>query len=165
MATSPLRMLDTPVPTGRPLLDGPVLGLSGYDEAQLDASGGNSFTNAFRGSLIGTEANAAAAEESSLRAAGDPASIYQANNLRRKSLEAQRRAQAYAPATGSYEDVLKQGITSVPGYVAGQLGQMAGSALDPMAAGVGIGLAGSSQDSGRWSALPRSTGCGLQDER
>ena len=159
MATSPLRLLDTPAP--RALLDYRPMGLSMEETAALDAPGGNSFTNAFRGSLIGTEANAAAAEESSLRAAGDPASIYQANNLRRKSLEAQRRAQAYAPAASSYEDVMEQGIGSVPGYVAGQLGQMAGSALDPMAAGVGIGLAGSALSALPW-APAKIAGAGLR---
>jgi uncharacterized protein (DUF736 family) len=54
----------------------------------------------------------------------------------------QLRQQMYTPDTNSIEDVQKQGIGSVPGYIAAQMGQGMASMADPLAVSAGLGAAG-----------------------
>lgn len=118
-----------------PLLGNDTGYLTPVESAQLDATAGNSLTNSFTGARLSNQANAMAAQESSLRAGGDPTS---AARLRARIAELQGQAQAYAPAVGRYEDV--HGAGDLGSFVAGQLGQGIGSSVDPMATGAAMGL-------------------------
>jgi DNA replication protein DnaC len=110
--------------------------------AQADAAGGNAFTNSFTGARIGNEANTLAAEASSLRGRGDPASQLQADQLMRQSDALHLRSRAYAAPVGRYEDVRlgdAGGLDRAGSYIAGQVGQGIGSSVDMLASGSALG--------------------------
>jgi len=106
---------------------------------QAEAAGGNSFTNSFRGSRISNERNLLGDEESLLRAAADRQSLEKAALLRARIRSLRDQGEVFATAPSRYEDV--HGLGDAASYVAGQLGQAAGSSIDQMATGSAMGLA------------------------
>lgn len=95
---------------------------------QANAAGGTTLGNAFTAGRIGSEVNSLAAEEASLRAAGNNVA---ADQNRKQIRGLQRRASMYAPAVDRVEEV---GLSNFGTYVAGQVGQGAASMMDPAAA-------------------------------
>jgi len=142
MATSLRDMLISGEPTRAPLLGNDHGYMTPGESAQLDATGGNTLTNAFTGARLGNQANTLGAQESSLRAAGDPASLSQAVGLRSRITDLQAQSQAYAAPIGRYEDIGKTGnyLGDAASFAAGQLGQGFGSSVDQIATGSAMGL-------------------------
>ena len=139
MATlSPLRPSYSTDPNTLAGLDaGELPGASLRRNAETDAASGNALTNSFTGALLTNQANTMGAEESSLRARGDPNSLRRAGVLRNEIESIQRQAGAYAAPIQKYEDIHSLGDAG--SWFAGQVGQGFGSSIGMLASGSALG--------------------------
>lgn len=109
----------------------------------LEASGMSSLRRGYEAGRIGTDINALAAQEASLRRAaeaGDAQALAQADALRSNITGLQQRQGMYAPQVGRLEDI--HGLSDAGSWAAGQIGQGVASMQDPLAAGVALQGAG-----------------------
>lgn len=124
---------------------------------QLKTSGMSSLRRGYEAGRIGTDINAAAAQEAWLRAQaeqGDTAALAQAQTLRGRIGGLQRTQALYAPEVGRVEDV--DGVGSALSYAAGQVGQGVASMQDPLM--VGAALQGAGNVLGRGPGVLRGAG-------
>lgn len=145
-----------------PLFGQEELNLSAPQLAAVQLDGMSSLRRGYEAGRIGTDINAAAAQEASLRRAaeaGDAQALAEAEALRANIGGLQQRQAMYAPEVSRVED-----INWNPGralsWAAGQVGQGAASMQDPVA--VGAALQGAGRLASAGPGVMKAVGAGLR---
>lgn len=135
--------------------------ISQQDQEAFTASGMSSLRRGYEAGRIGTDINAAAAQEASLRRAaeaGDVQALAEAEALRANIGNLQQRQAMYAPQIGRVEDI--GGVGDALSWAAGQVGQGAASMQDPLA--VGVALQGAGRLASTGPGVMKAVGAGLR---
>jgi hypothetical protein len=110
-------------------------GVTPQDLENYNAQNMGSLRRGFNSGVIGTDANAAAADVLSLRAAGQHA---EADAMAQQLAALQQRQGMYAPEVGRVEDVRSLG--DFGSYALSNVGQLGASMMDPMAIATGANV-------------------------
>lgn len=111
--------------------------LSGAQRMEMENANKSSLRRGFEAGMVGTDINAMAADEASLRASGRTA---EADSLRGQISTLQARQAAVSPEVQSLEQI--NGVGDALTYAGGAVGQGAASMVDPLAAGTAINAVG-----------------------